>query len=307
MNRQWRPSFARRLFGSASWWRRSRQRRQLRPNSIGSRRVVESSYPGRLVPQRHRRCLRVLILKFALPKRGLNRPPLFRAIWGMGIRSFRPFKQWFDYIALGHAPRHGGSGAAVSGRVGREHGQEVAVYRAAPLLERNVTRRFPIPQPLVRALPRESHGPPELLWVIVILGRTACVAPWTSASRSRALASRFWGSPKLMSSTCSLVSRSRWLISPRSLVASAGSSFRTGTKSRWSRESSRHCVAAVATAVRGPPSSRAISPKTSFAPTSLSTTSLPPFAGTLILTRPETTARSPSPGSPLANIVAPTG
>jgi N-acetylmuramoyl-L-alanine amidase len=62
MNRRWRPSFARRLFGSASWWRRSRQRRQLRPNSIGSRRVVESSYPGRLVPQRHRLCLCVPIL-----------------------------------------------------------------------------------------------------------------------------------------------------------------------------------------------------------------------------------------------------
>src|SRR5215207_6632870 len=91
---------------------------------------------------------------------------------------------------------------------------------------------------------------PSSFWVIVIRGRTACAAPWTSASRSSALASRFCGSPKLMSSTCSLVWRSRWLISPRSLMASAGSSFRTGMKSRWSRESSRHCVAAVATAVR---------------------------------------------------------
>ena len=78
MNRQWRPSFARRLFGSASWWRRSRQRRQLRPNSIGSQRVVESSYPGRLVPQRYRRCLRVLILDLAFtPEATLNRPPPF--------------------------------------------------------------------------------------------------------------------------------------------------------------------------------------------------------------------------------------
>src|SRR5829696_8381265 len=88
---------------------------------------------------------------------------------------------------------------------------------------------------------------PSSFWVIIIRGRTACAAPWASASR-------FCGWPKLMSSTCSLVSRSRWLISPRSLMASAGSSFRTGTKSRWSRESSRHCVEAVATAVRGPPS-----------------------------------------------------
>src|SRR5215207_10431440 len=198
MNRQWRPSFARRLFGSASWWRRSRQRRQLRPNSIGSQRVVESSYPGRLVPQRYRRCLRVLILDLAFtPEATLDRPPPF--------------------------PSHLGDGNAKRWRL------------------RGSTLRM---------------------------------------RRSRA-----------------------WLES-RGLSCSPPS---TGTKSRWSRESSRHCVAAVATAVRGPPSRRAISPKTSFAPTSLSTTSLPPFAGTLILTTPETTARSPSPGSPLANIVAPTG
>ena len=163
MNRQRPLSFARRLFGSASWWRRSRQRGQLRPKSIGSRQVA-SSYPGRLLPQRHRRCLRVLILEFAFtPRGGLNSSGPYRPFWGSECGSFRPFKQRFDYIAAGSCPTGRRLRCGMSGRFGREPCQKVAVNRAASLLERNVTRRLPISQPLVRALPRESDGPPELL------------------------------------------------------------------------------------------------------------------------------------------------
>src|SRR5829696_2574751 len=152
MNRQRRPSFARRLFGSASWWRRSRQRPQLRPNSIGSPQVAASSYPGHLVPQRHRRCLRVPILELAFtPEATLDRPPPFP----------EPLGGW-QCEALGVPTAWELRGSTLRMRRSRAW-LEVAVCRAAPLLERNVTGRFPISQPLVRALPRESDGPPELL------------------------------------------------------------------------------------------------------------------------------------------------
>src|SRR5215207_9552510 len=45
----------------------------------------QSSYPGRLVPQRYRRCLRVLILDLAFtPEATLNRPPPFPSHLGDG-------------------------------------------------------------------------------------------------------------------------------------------------------------------------------------------------------------------------------
>ena len=62
---------------------------------------------------------------------------------------------------------------------------------------------------------------------------------------------------------------------------------------------------AVASAVRGRPSSKAISPKTSPSRKTLSTMSLPSAEATLTFTAPVSTPMSPLPGSPFAKMVVP--
>src|SRR5262249_48623457 len=68
---------------------------------------------------------------------------------------------------------------------------------------------------------------------------------------------------------------------------------------------SSQSVIAIASAVRGRPSSRAISPKISPSRTMLNTASRPSGATTPIFTAPTTTPHSPGPGSPLAQIAVP--
>jgi hypothetical protein len=76
-------------------------------------------------------------------------------------------------------------------------------------------------------------------------------------------------------------------------------------KSRRSITMSSQSVITVASAVRGRPSSSAISPKISPGWTILSTMSRPSTEGTLIFTEPERTPINPLPGSPFANMVSP--
>jgi hypothetical protein len=76
-------------------------------------------------------------------------------------------------------------------------------------------------------------------------------------------------------------------------------------KSRRSITISSQSLMATASAERGWPSSRAISPKIWPGLMMLSTASWPSLVGTLIFTEPHSTAISPVPGSPLAKMVAP--
>ena len=60
---------------------------------------------------------------------------------------------------------------------------------------------------------------PSSFWVMVTRGRASWATPWIWASRRRAFARRPWRLPKYMSSTCSVVRRSRPLTISRSWMA----------------------------------------------------------------------------------------
>ena len=90
-----------------------------------------------------------------------------------------------------------------------------------------------------------------------------------------------------------------------SLTATSGFSRTNGTKSRRSMTINSQSVTATASAVRGCPSSSAISPKISPSWITLRTVSRPLGPVTEMRTLPESTAISAVPAWPLAKIVVP--
>ncbi len=130
--------------------------------------------------------------------------------------------------------------------------------------------------------------------------RTGFASP--SASCSSFFARRCGASRKIMSSTCSVVRRSRSHITLRRRSATSGLARTNGTKSRRSIARSSHSTIATASAVRSLPSSSAISPKTWPSSMTLNTTWLPSGPAEPIRTLPLSTAKRPRPGEPLIKI-----
>src|SRR6266542_523537 len=181
-------------------------------------------------------------------------------------------------------------------RVGFQHHDPAA-------LESNPIAVFPVAQLLVRALARHADHLPDFALGdrhSARLGNLGAFRPLQQGFRQPPGKSR-----NSTSSTCSDVWRRRAHSTSMSLSAISGWLRTRSRKSRRSITMSSQSAMAVASAVRGRPSSSAISPKISPSPTRLKTASLPSADGTLIFTVPAQTAYRLLPGSPLAKMVSP--